>query len=192
MKLSKFKNTPFLAPVFNTSRTSAILWLSVLLMLLLKMYEGDRLFFEKHFQNITDNEQVFRWLMWLWHHSGTFVFFFLIPVILIRFVIKDKLKNYGLTVGDYKFGLKATSAALIIMPFVVYQSAQNPDHAAFYNDNFPLELANSSAAFFGLWALTYLPHYLGWEFFFRGYIGLGFKKDIGLFAAGMLQLSLRF
>ncbi len=188
--MKKPTELPFLKPLFAASKRQVVLWGVLIVMLLLKLYEGDKAFFVKHFSHLDVDEQTFLWLKWVWHHAGSLLFMFLIPVIFIKTMLKEKLLDYGLGMGDYKFGLKATLAAFIIMPFVVYQTAQNPEHAEFYRSQFPLVLANSSALMFGLWALTYLPHYIGWEFLFRGFVGLGFKKEMGVFAAMMLQVLL--
>lgn len=183
-------NIPFLQPLFTATKRQAVLWSALTVLLLLKLYEGDKSFFVKHFSHLQVDEQVFLWLKWGWHHAGSLLFMFVIPLMIIKVVLREKALDYGLGIGDYKLGLKATVAALIVMPFVVYQTAQNPEHAEFYRSRFPLDLANSSALMFFLWALTYLPHYVGWEFLFRGFVGLGFKKEMGIFGALMLQVLL--
>ncbi len=39
---------------------------------------------------------------------------------------------------------------------------------------------NQGPSWVALWALTYLPLYIGWEFFFRGFLQFGLKKHYGV------------
>lgn len=185
----KLLEKPFFAPL-KTSKTEAILWVSVIVLMILKIYEGDRTFWEAHFSEGIENGQMYLWYKWLYHHFATLLLFAIIPIIIIKTSFKQKLKEFGWQLGDWKFGLKATLITMAIMPFLVYNSSLKLEHFAFYHDGFPLELATSSIALFALWGLSYLPHYIGWEFFFRGYIQFGFGKKYGLFMAIMLQVLL--
>ncbi len=180
---------PFFEPL-RAARVEIILWVSVILLMVLKIYEGDRTFYELHFSDGMQDDQWSRWYKWLYHNLSTLVLFALIPMGIIKRSFREKPADYGWQWGDWKFGLKATLIAFAIMPFVVYNSAQNPVHYAFYNNEFPLELATSSVAMFALWGLSYLPHYVGWEFFFRGYVLFGFGKKYGIFMALMFQVLL--
>ncbi len=179
----------FFAPL-QTQRNYAVLWLSILILMTIKIYEGDQSFFVRHFGDTYSNTEHLNWAKWLWHHMATFLLWGLVPLLIVLKVFKDKAADYGLTLGDWRYGLKASFAALLVFPVLVYFTAQNPQHKSFYAEEFPLELATSSMLYFGLWILTYIPHYIGWEFFFRGYIGFGMKKHHGAFMAIMLQTLL--
>ena len=157
---------------------------------MVKIYEGDASFFIKHFSEDYTNKDILQWHTWLYHHLSSLVLFCIVPIFIIKVFLKDDLGNYGIGLGDVRFGLSATLVAIIILPILVYQNSLNPHHAEFYQTHFPLLLVNSSPYYFSLWALTYLPHYLGWEFFFRGYVGFGFKKYHGAFMAIMFQTLL--
>ena len=41
---------------------------------------------------------------------------------------------------------------------------------------------------FALWGLSYLPHYIGLEFFLRGFMGFELKKRYGLLIAIMVPV----
>lgn len=187
--MSKILEKPFFQPL-KTNRKQAVIWVSILILMTVKIYEGDQSFFVEHFGNNFEDAQLLNWAKWGWHHGASLLLFFLVPLVLIKTAFKEKWSSYGLGMGDWKFGLTATLVAFVVMPFLVYNSSLNPEHKLFYSSEFPLQLATSSAAYFGLWAFTYLPHYIGWEFFFRGYIGFGMKKHYGAFMAIMLQTVL--
>jgi len=181
--------SPFFTPL-KTDKSSVILWVSVLILLTVKIYEGDFKFFAVHFGEHYQDTQILNWAKWAWHHGASLLLFFAVPLVLIKTGLKQDLKAYGLQLGDWKFGLKATLIAFVVMPLLVYNSSLNEVHKLFYQSEFPLQLATSSGLLFLAWVFTYLPHYIGWEFFFRGYIGFGFKFKYGAFAAIMLQTIL--
>jgi len=183
----KVTHNSFFSPLLKTNRNHAVLWISVILLMILKIHPGDQSFFIKHFGYQFEEGPLLDWYKWLYHHLATLLLFAIIPIILIKAVFKEGLKDYGLQLGDWKFGLKATLISFIILPLPAYLASQNPEHLEFY----PLTtLATASTGLFALWGLTYLPHYIGWEFFFRGYIGFGLKKDYGAFPAIMVQTLL--
>lgn len=51
-------------------------------------------------------------------------------------------------------------------------------------------LATVSAGSFLLWNFLHLLHYIGWETFFRGFIGMGMRSLLGAFGAMSLQVLL--
>jgi len=155
----------------------------------LKIYEGDHTFFAKHFGHHYQNQQVFLWAKWAWHHGASLVLYTLVPIVIIQRLLRERVADFGWQLGDWKFGLKATALTVVIMPLVVYNSSLQEAHRLFYTTEFPLVLATSSGIMFSAWAFTHLPHYIGWEFFFRGFIGMGFKKSFGIATALFAQTA---
>ncbi len=184
--MSTPNNPSFFSPL-KADRKVVILWSSIILLITLKIYEGDQHFFVKHWGHLWEQGPLLDWMKWLYHHLASLLLFAIIPILIIKGFFKESVKEYGVQLGDWKFGLKATLITFIIMPFPVYLSSQNPEHLEFY----PLTtMATESPKLFLLWGLTYLPHYIGWELFFRGYIGFGVKKYNGAFAAIAVQTLL--
>lgn len=182
-----FKLPPFFAPLFTPDRKILVLWASIILLLVLKIFEGDQSFFVKHWGNRFYAGPLLDWYKWLYHHLASLVLLALVPIILIKSVFKEKLADYGIAIGDWKYGLKNLLLVAAIMTYPTYLACQNPAHLEFY----PLTtLATQSGQLFALWSLTYLPHYIGWEVFFRGYVGFGLKKHHGLIVAIMVQTLL--
>ena len=162
-------------------------WISIIVLMTVKLFEGDQSFFVRHFGDGIQDVQLLNWFKWLYHHMASLVFYAIIPMLIIKFSFKRNLKDYGVQWGDWKFGVKATLIAFAILPLLVYNTSLNEHHKLFYFQEFPVELATASAFNFFLWALTYLPHYVGWEFFFRGYVGFEAKRKYGAFMAIMFQ-----
>ncbi|GAB4384087.1 MAG: hypothetical protein Kow0075_16160 [Salibacteraceae bacterium] len=169
------------------SRSEVLMWGLVTVLLILKIYPGDQSFFVKWFDNADWDEPVRSWYKWLYHHLATLLLFGIVPAAYSALVERVDLKSMGLGPGDWKVGLIATGIAVVLMPIPVYFSSLDPVHRAWY----PLTpLATASAGYFALWGLTYLPHYIGWEFFFRGFIGLGMAEKYGKVAATGIQVAL--
>jgi uncharacterized protein len=162
-----------------------LFWITVTLMLLLKIYQGSYPFFEEKFGHLVQNQDFYSWYKWLYHHFGTLVFFGIIPALVVKFVFKQNLVDYGLQIGDWRVGVKVTLIAMIVAIIPVYLSSKNPEHLAYY----PLtDQAMKSPYYFFLWTLSYLPHYIGLEFFLRGFMGFELKKNHGVVVAVMVPV----
>lgn len=183
-------NINTLSSFSRKNRKELVLWLSIGVLLVLKIYQGDRMYWVEHFAQGLPYDDDYKWNMWLYHHLSTIVLFAIIPILIVVFVFREKVSDYGLKLGDWKFGLWATIISFMIMPYLVYRSSLNPEHFQFYHDNFPVVLANSSLTMFALWGLSYLPHYIGWEFFFRGYMLWGLGRKYGWIAGIMIPTIL--
>lgn len=162
-----------------------LFWTIVVVLITVKIYQGDQSFFVKHFSGALEDGPVLDWYRWLYHHLASLVLWAFVPFALIVFLFKEKIKDFGWQLGDWRFGLKATLIAVVVMPIPVYISSLNPEHREWY----PLTtLATASAGYFALWGISYLPHYIGWEFFFRGFVGIGGSKFYGKIGATGLQV----
>lgn len=114
----------------------------------------------------------------------SFVFFFLVPAILVRAVFRKSLADYGLALGDWKFGLAFVALSAIVLPLPVYLSAGSPD----FLEAYPLwRGAGAGMASFTLWTFLYLFYYVGWEFFFRGFMQFSLVGRMAPFLIIMMQ-----
>lgn len=187
MKLFFAPLSDILSEAQPSRRWLVVFWSSLVLLVALKITLGDASFFAKFITPAiaAADTELLAWYKWLYHFIATFILFAVIPVVIIRTVFKEPLSGYGICLGDWKFGMVASLAAFVVLSLPLWLSANNAEHLSYY----PLTmLAIESPQLFGLWALSYLPHYIGWEIFFRGYIGLGAKKQYGAFSAILLQV----
>jgi membrane protease YdiL (CAAX protease family) len=164
---------------------SISMWVALTVLITIKIYQGDQSFFAAHFSDPSWTEGEANWFRWLYHHLASLLLWALVPFILIKSVYKESLGDYGWKLGDWKFGLKASLISFVVMILPVYISSFNPEHREWY----PLtSLATASAGYFALWGLSYLPHYIGWEFMFRGFVGVGMSKFYGKIGATGIQV----
>lgn len=177
---------------FNSSeknqRKIIFLWSAIIIFLTIKISFGDAKFFENHFLHFFQHDEYHTWYKWIYHHFSSLFFFGIFPLIFIKIFLKENWNDYGFGLGENrKFGIKATLIAFLILPLPLYISSQNPEHLQTY-PLVKLDVQSPSEIFW--WTFFLLPHYIGWEFFFRGFIGFGMKKHYGAFMAIMLQTLL--
>ena len=125
----------------------------------------------------------------LWGVSGilvAFVLFGLIPALIVKFVFREKLADYGVRPGIAKFTIRST---LIMTPFMLllgYLAGCNENYLAVYPLN-PAVQPGISATFFVAHLASYLLYYAGWEFLFRGFLLKATEARTGPYTAILIQ-----
>ncbi|GIW23117.1 MAG: hypothetical protein KatS3mg068_2124 [Candidatus Sericytochromatia bacterium] len=162
-------------------KESVIVLLSSLFLMCFFPYQGTPEYFLKNFY-VLDEE--FYYLGEVYRFFFTFLFFFIIPSFIVIIILKKSLKSYGLKIGDYRFGLKVFVLSIIILPIPIYLNSKNPD---FLNE-YPLwKNFGDSGINILKWSFLYLFYYIGWEFFFRGYLQFSLINKIPAFFIIMIQ-----
>lgn len=162
-------------------------WALALTAMVLHLIPGSRRFFVDSFVLPGADAQQVAWDSILWHHGATFLVFLLPLLLMPRFGIHARGASL-FAPGDWRWGLKWTLVACAVVTLPTWVSAGDPQMQREY----PLALAAfDSPALFGTFLLSYLLYYIGWEAFFRGYIGFG-MQGLGYtpFLAMMVQVSL--
>ena len=114
-----------------------------------------------------------------------FGLFFVLPVVYVKFVINQSLKDFGLGLGDLKNGLKILLILVPIIFIAIYFAAGMPDVRSEYplaksllQDQSHLILYETAYVIF---------YYIAWEFYFRGFLLFGLKDRFGAFNAILIQ-----
>lgn len=109
------------------------------------------------------------------------VFYGIIPLLIIKFVFKDKFSNYGLgikgAIKDYKIYLLLIG---IMIPIVFAVSFTES-----FQHKYPFYKIQEGEGFyprFLCWELLYLLQFFAIEFFFRGFMLHGNKKRFGFYS----------
>jgi membrane protease YdiL (CAAX protease family) len=100
-------------------------------------------------------------------------FFFLIPVLYIRIILKKKLKDYGWQFGNWRQGVFwggfSLLASLAIAYIAIYQLKLPEKYISYFGFNFWLFL---------LYEIFLIGSYLAlYEFFFRGFVMFSLEKN---------------
>ncbi|HQY21810.1 MAG TPA: CPBP family intramembrane metalloprotease [Ignavibacteria bacterium] len=105
---------------------------------------------------------------------------FLLPLLSIKFIFKENLKEYGFTWGDKKFGFITSGIFLIAMLITVWIVSGSPDFASAYPQGG--SRVSESFGMFIIYELCILVYMLGWEFMWRGYTLFGLKPKFGYYS----------
>jgi uncharacterized protein len=112
------------------------------------------------------------------YYLSTALLFGLLPALVIRFFWRDSLADYGLRIGDWKFGLRSVAILLpLISLLFLLPAASMEDMRATY----PVDRAagDSLSRFLVHTGGRILLFYTAWEFLFRGFLLFGLRRITG-------------
>ena len=167
-RMNRFKSILFLDRFFSgENKKSTLILLSAPVILTTFKYFGMKNFYLNHlaqtFVLFGDKELTSA----LYTFFASFILMGWIPALMIKFVFHEPLSVYGVQLGDIRFGLKFFLLLAPVMIALTYPSSRTEPFLLEY----PLyKGASSSLWMFSVYALSYSVFYLGWEFFFRGYM----------------------
>jgi len=122
---------------------------------------------------------------YLWWGSWHLLCFIIIPMLTIKLVLKQSLKDYGWQWGDvHKHWLGYVLLATPIIGFAIIASFGEDfsRHYPFYKN------ASRSWTDFILWELIYIIQFIGVEFFFRGFLVNGLRIQFGSLSVAVMCL----
>jgi len=105
---------------------------------------------------------------------------FILPILSIKFVFKQKLSEYGVQLGNVKYGLITTSIFFAAMFITVWIVSGSEAFASAYPQGG--SKVKESVMIFILYELAIAYYMLGWEFFWRGYTLFGLLPKFGWYA----------
>jgi len=98
------------------------------------------------------------------------VYYLAIPLLLVGLIFRDRLAEYGFSLGDWRTGLKWTAIfAVVGAPFLILV-ARTPAMTEYY-ERFPADVQRLIP--------TAALDLIGWEFFFRGFLLFGLMRLMG-------------
>ena len=121
-----------------------------------------------------------------------FVMLGLIPLAFLALFPGARPRSYGLGLGDWRFGFACTGVAFLGMSVVVAIVAQGDLFSNYYplNDHLGTEavawvtgkgaIHDDFVWTFLAFELLYAVYFLGWEWFFRGFLTFGLYDHIGV------------
>ncbi len=124
----------------------------------------------------SDYARLFRLMYW---SACTFVGYMLIPMLYVKFVMRERLREFGMGIRgalEHSWIYIALFVAVIPAVFAVSFTESFQNTYPFY------ENADRSWVDFLLWELTYTLQFLSLEFFFRGFLIHGTKHRFGVYS----------
>jgi uncharacterized protein len=158
------------------NRKATIILLSTPVILTTFSYYGTKDFYLRHFAvafSLFGNEEL---TSALYTFSSSLILLGVLPALMIKFVFHEPLSHYGVRLGNWQWGLKVFFILAPVMMILTFLSSRMGSFTAEY----PLyNGAGASPSNFMFYSLLYVAFYLGWEFFFRGYMQFGLRNRLG-------------
>lgn len=124
-------------------------------------------------------------LGYLWWGAWNVFAFLIVPMLTIKYVLKQPLKHYGWQVGNVKqhwLGYVLLATPIMFFAFLVSFREDFANHYPFYN------LAHKSWLDLILWECIYILQFIAVEFFFRGFLVNGFRIPFGSLSIAVMCL----
>ncbi len=97
------------------------------------------------------------------------ILYLIIPILIILFIFRKRLKDFGFQLGDWRAGLIITLGSCIILAPILYLAVHlTPEMQQYYQTKITFEMM--------LWNILGL---FAWEFFCRGFIYFGYAHKLG-------------
>lgn len=113
---------------------------------------------------------------YMWWTLCLIIAYMLIPILVIKFVYKESLRDYGLAIGKTKEYSKWFALLCIIMFCIVALLSLRKDFRIYYPY---YNLISRSWADLLAWELIYFTQFVALEFFFRGFLLKSCKTSFG-------------
>jgi uncharacterized protein len=174
----------FLDIIRTMDRKVIIIFLSVAVLQTISWYYTSRNFFRiNFFPYYQNNSDVFLYEYLYWF-IGDFLTFFILSIIVIKFILKENLRNYGLQFGDYRTGLILSAIFFLVMIPAIWFFSAEPD----FSEKYPhlLSTRNNYKEFF-IYESGMMLYMISWEFIWRGFMLFGLKEKFGYYSV-MIQM----
>lgn len=171
--------------VKQLDRKVVIIFLSVAILQTISYYYSSRRFFRNNYFEIFQfDKNVFLYEYLFWFISD-FITLFILPLLIIKFLLKEKLVSFGLKVGDYKTGLKYSLIFLAVMIPVIWFASSTSEFA----DTYPqVNEVKFSWYIFLIFEIGILLYMTAWEFIWRGFMLFGLEVKFGFYAVLMQMI----
>lgn len=127
---------------------------------------------------LNGNLQFNRLAYWI---SIVIIFYLLIPMLVIKFVFHEKLSDYGLRIGNIRKDYGIYFIMLVIMIPLVYWMSTTHSFQLRY-PFYELRKDESLYPYFWMWEVMYFVQFIGVEFFFRGFMLHGSRRQLGFYS----------
>jgi hypothetical protein len=160
-------------------RKVVTIFLSVAVLQTISYYITSRRFFRVNFfPQLQSNPDVFL-IEYLYWFIGDFITFFILAILVIKFGLKGKLVDYGLTWGEHRIGFTISGIFVVVMLPVIWFFSATPEFVEKYPH---LLSARANWGEFSIYETGMLIYMFSWEFIWRGFMLFGLKEKFGYYA----------
>jgi membrane protease YdiL (CAAX protease family) len=172
------------------SRTAMICVLVAFCLTMNKYFSDTATFYwvasKVHF-NIHKSVNTLRLLELGWWVAVLFTFYFMVPALFIRLVLRERLRDYGLKLqGAFRdYGLYV-AMLMFMIPLVLFFSA-TPGFQARY-PFYEMQKGDPLFPHFIAWEALYFLQFCALEFFFRGFMVHGTRQTFGYYSVFVMTI----
>lgn len=156
-----------------------IIFLSVAILQTISWYYTSRRFFRQnllpHFQSMPSVD-LLNFLYWF---IGDFITYFILPILIIRFLLRENTKDYGLCAGDHRKGLQFTIPAVLLMLIILWFVSSGISFSYTYPQ---LASARDNWGIFLIFETGMMIYMFAWEFIWRGFFLFGLERKFGYYS----------
>ena len=165
-------------------RRSWTVLLAITILPTVYIYFGHHSFFTAHLAARFGTDPYVETYKQIYQFGSAFLLMAVLPILLVKFVLREKLSSFGFRLGDWRFGLKFLLISLPIIALMGYSVSNQAD----FLKEYPLaRLVARNPGHFALYELSYIFYYFAWEFFFRGFVQQGLVPRFGVLTAIIIQ-----
>jgi membrane protease YdiL (CAAX protease family) len=142
-------------------------------------FEASILSIQSKFPNV----RLFQLIYWV---LVLITFYLFIPLIIIKFIFKDKLSNYGLSPKGFLKNYKTYVVFFLFMvPLIIMVSTTES-----FQYKYPFYKPQEESLWpnFIIWQCLYLFQFFALEFFFRGFMIHGLKNKFGFYSIFIMMI----
>lgn len=147
-------------------------------------YYTSRRFFRRNlYQNFSadPNAGLYEFIYWF---AGDFLVYFILPLIIIKLILRKPLRQFGMQFGDISAGIKYTGLFIAVMLPLIWLVSSGESFKAAYPH---LALAKQNWNIFLIYESGMLLYMFAWEFIWRGFTLFGLEEKLGGYAV-MVQM----
>jgi len=178
-----------LAAFYREARSTpfqvVVVFVSVAVLGILSRYYGSRLFFRDLYYEQLGSDPNYLLYEYLYWFGSEFLWFFIVPVVLVLTLHRKPISEFGLGFGDWRYGLKGSGIFVLVMLPVLWIASASAEFQAVYPH---AQLVKDQWTLFLIYEAGMLVYFIGWEFVWRGYVIFGLKPYTGVPVAILIQM----
>ncbi len=165
--------------ILDLDRRVIITLLSIPALQTISWYVTSRQFFRAnlfHLFQLNADVYLYEYLFWF---LGDFITYFIFPVIVIKSLLRENVKDFGVKFGDWRLGLKISLLFLTLMLPIVWFASASSEFVSKYPHLLSLREIWSK---FIIYEIAMLIYMFAWEFIWRGFLLFGLEAKFGYYA----------
>ncbi len=176
----KLEIVQFITELKKLDNKVLIVFFRSIILLTISWYFSTPVFFDQNFsfhKNFTFSyKDLVSFAYWFMFDS---ILFFVIPLVIIKFIFNENLKNFGINFKNINIGLGFTVLSFLIFIPIIYLLSRSENFVQY----FPLmKNAKEDLLVFIIYEFCFIIFIFSWEFFFRGFMLFGLEKSFGIYS----------